>query len=117
MTQIPISLYIDEELIGSGNLLYSDESKITLFNQSNYVCDETPIVDENGTEIGTVEYCHEDLLSSWIPGTRKVKYDGPVYDDRGEIIGYASFEHEDRYNMSLVVPLAAFLFILLLTRR
>ena len=113
---IPISLYIDNEPVGSGNLLYSDESKITLFNQSNYVCDETPIVDENGTEIGTIEYCHEDTLSSWIPGVRKVKYDGPVYYN-GEIVGHALFEHEDRYNMSLVVPLAAFLFILLLTRR
>ena len=116
MPEIPISLFIDDELIGSGNLIYSDESKIALLNQAKRICDETPIVDGNDEEIGAIEYCHDDIVSSWLPGARTVKYDGPAYDDRGNVIGHASFEHEDRYSMSLAIPLAVLLLLILLRR-
>jgi hypothetical protein len=98
----PVTVYLNEELFGSGELAYDDKSAQALTPYTVRHCDETPVY--IGRYVVPLYFCWDDTVTSWYAGTVKRVMDVPVYIGELEV-GRASIEVEDSFNMISLTPL------------
>jgi len=105
----PISVYIVDELVGSGELAYDDKSAHSLIPYTARHCDETPVY--IGSDVVPLQFCWDDTVTSWYGGTAKRSMDIPVYIGELEA-GRASIEVEDSSGTSILIQLLMFLMLI-----
>jgi hypothetical protein len=105
----PVAVYIGEELVGSGELVYDDKSAQALIPYTARHCDETPMY--IGSDAVPVYFCWDDTVTGWYGGTAKRVMDVPVYIGESEV-GRASIEVEDSSGMSILMPLLSFIMLI-----
>ena len=98
----PVTVYLGEELFGSGELAYDDKSAHALTPYTARHCDETPMY--IGSDVVPLYFCWDDTVTSFYTGTVKRTMDIPVYIGESEI-GRASIEVEDSFGMITFTPL------------
>jgi hypothetical protein len=106
-----VEVYVDSELVGSGELAYSDISENALAPYSVFHCDETPIIIDSDTV--TLSFCWEDTATQVLSWTSRKKLTAPVYLDT-EPVGTATVEIVDEAGTSLLGLVAVVLVVLII---
>jgi len=101
----PVSIYVGDNLVGSGGLAYDDKSAYSLLPYTTRHCDETPVY--IGSDVVPLRFCWDDTVTSWYGGTAKRAMDIPVYIGELEA-GRASIEVEDSSGGSVLVLILLF---------
>jgi hypothetical protein len=105
----PVFVYIGNELVGSGSLVYDDKSAHSLIPYTARHCDETPVY--MGSDVVPLQFCWDDTVTGWYGGTAKRAVDIPVYVGESEV-GGASIEVEDSFGTSILILLLTFLMLI-----
>jgi hypothetical protein len=113
---ININLYIDNTLIGIGNLSYVDESSWGLWNKTIDRCTYTDICINESCYRNAVEFCYKDRVTDWLPGSRQVQLNIPVYIDSVPV-GEAQLMYTDTYGMNITLLIAILLIVILMASR
>jgi hypothetical protein len=104
-----VEVYINDTLVGSGELAYSDISESALAPYSVFHCDETPVYIDS--DVVTLSFCWEDTATQILSWTSRKKLTVPVYLD-SEQIGTATVEILDEAGGSLLGLVAVALAVL-----
>ena len=112
---INVNLYIDDMLIGSGSLSYTDESSWDLWNKTVDKCTYTDICVNEMCYSKAVEFCYTDKVTDWLPGSQQVQLAIPVYIDN-VVAGDAQVTYTDTYGMNILVLLAIITFVFYITK-
>jgi hypothetical protein len=111
MKTTPVSIYIDEVLIGSGDLAYNDVSSPALTPLTVHHCDDTPVhVDDVAVPL---LLCWDDTVSTPLGGVTERELNIPVYVEDVEV-GSATVKLSDSHSSSLITVLVSVPMILLL---
>ena len=113
---VSVDVYLDGDVVGSGEVRYTDNSSLSFTFRVDYVCDVTPVVDDNGVEVGHLEFCRSDKVASGFGGRESVSMSVPVYVGNSEV-GVASLAVEDEYSAVLWPIAAAALLLILMVAR
>jgi len=104
-----VEVYINDTLVGSGELAYSDISENALAPYSVFHCDETPIIIDS--DVVTLSFCWEDTATQVLSWTSRKKLTAPVLLD-SEPVGTATIEIVDEAGTSLLGLVAVALVVL-----
>jgi hypothetical protein len=112
---INVNLYIDDMLVGSGSLSYTDESSWGMWNKTVDKCTYTNICVNGICYSEAVEFCYTDKVTSWLPGSQQVQLTIPVYIDN-VVVGEAQVTYTDTYGMNILVLIAVIVFVLFIMK-
>lgn len=107
-----VEVYINDTLVGSGELAYSDISENALAPYSVFHCDETQMIIDS--DAVTLSLCWEDTVAHILPWSFKRKLTVPVYLD-SEQTGTAVIEITDEASGSLLGLVIIALIILIVS--
>jgi hypothetical protein len=107
----PVSIYIDDVLVGSGELAYNDMSSPVLTPLTVHHCDDTP-VHVDGVTVPLL-LCWDDMVSTPLGGVTERELNTPVYVN-GVKVGSATVKLIDSHSSSLITVLLAVVMIWLL---
>jgi hypothetical protein len=114
---VPVSISVDSELVGSGELAYNDLSHVSLLPTTIRHCDETPIYVDSD-EYGSLSFCWDDIVSQGFGGTAERELSIPVYVGDVEV-GSAVIRISDSYSADLITmsmfTMMSFLILSLIT--
>jgi hypothetical protein len=99
--EIPVTIYLDNEYIGYGSIVYEDESAIQLVDTIKYKCINQELCINSECYSDAVEFCYEDKVSSFLGGLEVKTLKVNVYDYEGNVIGDAVLNLYDSYNPSI----------------
>ena len=105
-----VDVYVDSELVGSGELAYSDISENALAPYSVFHCDETQVYVDS--DVVTLSLCWEDTATQILSWTSRKKLTVPVLLD-AEQVGIATIEIVDEVGTSLLGLVAVALVVLI----
>jgi len=107
----PVSIYVDDALVGEGEIAYNDMSyghpSILIIHH----CDETPITIDD--KEATLVMCWDDTVSHIFQGTIERELQLPVYIN-DVAVGEARIKISDSYSSGLI-PFLLYMAMLLLT--
>ena len=102
MKTTPVSIYIDDVLVGSGEIAYNDASYETPLGLRIYHCDETIIyIDDRAF---TLKLCWDDIVSDYSGGIIERQLWLPVYLD-DIVAGSASIRISDSFAQATIICL------------
>ena len=105
----PVSIYIDGELVGSGELVYNDLSYASLLPATIRHCDETPIHVDG--EVVPLKFCWDDTVSQGFGGAAERELSIPVYVENVKV-GSSVIRISDSYSLDLVTMLISTIFLI-----
>ena len=98
----PVSIYIDDVLVGSGVLAYNDTSYVLLAPLKIRRCDDTPVHVDDITV--PLLFCWDDTVASGLGGVVERELNIPVYVGDVEA-GSAIVKISDSYSADLITVL------------
>jgi hypothetical protein len=105
-----VEVYINDTLVGSGELAYSDIAENALAPYSVFHCDETQMIIDS--DVVALNFCWEDTATQIISWTSRKKLTVPVLLD-SEPVGTAVIEITDEAGTSLLGLVAIALVVLI----
>jgi len=107
----PVAVYVDDALVGEGEISYNDMSYSYPSILIIHHCDETPLyVDDKEASL---LLCWDDMVSHYLQGTVEKELQLPVYV--GDVfVGEARIKVSDSYSSGLI-PFLLYMAMLLLT--
>ena len=100
--EIPVAVYIDNEYVGYGSVVYEDESAVQLVDTVKYKCVKQPLCIDSECYSDVIEFCYEDKVSQWLGGLEVKMIKTDVYDAEGNVVGEAVLSLYDSYGASVV---------------
>jgi len=100
--EIPVTVYIDNEYVGYGSVVYEDESAVQLVDTVKYKCVKQQLCIDSECYSDAIEFCYEDKVSSFLGGLEVKTIETNVYDAEGNVVGEAVLSLYDSYDASIV---------------
>jgi hypothetical protein len=102
---IPVTVFVNDIQVGSGELNYTDMASWGLWNKTETRCMPQDLCIDNNCYSNAVEFCYPDKVTDWLPGAQQVTINIPVHID-DIVAGEAQVTYTDSYSMNILVPLA-----------
>jgi hypothetical protein len=100
--EIPVTIYLDNEYVGYGSIIYEDESMVQLVDTIKYKCVKQQLCIDSDCYSDAIEFCYEDKVSSFFGGLDTKLLEVNVYDAEGNVVGEAVLSLYDSYSPSII---------------
>jgi hypothetical protein len=109
---IPVTVFVNDIQVGSGELNYTDMASWGLWNKTETRCTPQNLCIDDNYYSNAIEFCYPDKVTDWLPGAQRKTINIPVYIDN-IVAGEAQITYTDSYGMNILPVVAILAFILL----